>query len=38
MKMGKSYKNHFTVQTLQNSAKLDKPLAKFRSAALLFSF
>lgn len=34
MKMSQSYTNHFIVHTLQNGAKLDKPSAKFRNAAL----
>ena len=34
MKMSQSYTNHFIVHILQNGAKLDKPSAKFRNAAL----
>lgn len=34
MKMSQSYTHHFIVHTLPNGAKLDKPLAKFRNAAL----
>lgn len=34
MKMSQNYTHHFIVHTLQNGAKLDKPLAKFRNAAL----